>query len=103
MPLPDGRFSGVTCFTMLHHVPSPEMQDKVLSEACRVLRPGGVLAGTDSLGGGIAFKLLHIADTFVRVPPETLPDRLHAAGFEDPRVEANATTVRFSARKPATV
>jgi SAM-dependent methyltransferase len=104
MPLPDDRFSAVTCFTMLHHVPSPELQDRVLAEARRVLRPGGTFAGTDSLGGGLAFRLLHIGDTFVRVAPETLPDRLRQAGFEDPQVETagegNHTAMRFRARKP---
>jgi ubiquinone/menaquinone biosynthesis C-methylase UbiE len=104
MPLPGDRFSAVTCFTMLHHVPSPELQDRVLAEACRVLRPGGTFAGTDSLGGSLMFKLLHIGDTFVRVAPETLPDRLSRAGFEDPQVETagegNHTSMRFRARKP---
>ena len=27
MPFPDGRFSAVVCFTMLHHVPSAQLQD----------------------------------------------------------------------------
>jgi ubiquinone/menaquinone biosynthesis C-methylase UbiE len=100
MPFPDGRFSAVLCFTMLHHVPSPELQDALMAEACRVLRPGGTFAGTDSLGGGVAFTVLHVADTFVRVPPETLADRLRAAGFCDPIVETNSTSVRFRAAKP---
>ena len=34
---------------MLHHVPSPALQDRVFSEARRVLRPGGVFVATDSL------------------------------------------------------
>ena len=45
LPLEDNRFSTATNFTMLHHVPSPELQDKVLSEMCRVLRPGGMIIG----------------------------------------------------------
>jgi SAM-dependent methyltransferase len=100
MTLPHDRFSGVACFTMLHHVPSPDLQDRVLAEACRVLRPGGVFAGTDSLGGGLAFWLLHIADTFVRVAPEGLAERLDAAGFADAEVETTDASLRFVARKP---
>jgi ubiquinone/menaquinone biosynthesis C-methylase UbiE len=100
MPFEDGRFSGVACFTMLHHVPSAELQDAVLAEACRVLKPGGTFAGSDSLGGGFAFWALHIADTFMRVPPETLADRLRKAGFSDPVVETGPAIVRFLARKP---
>lgn len=108
MPFPDGNFSAVASFTMLHHVPSPELQDRLLAEACRVLRPGGTLAGTDSLGGGLAFRLLHIADTFVPLDPATLAERLTAAGFTQPQVETNGkgphsnhTAVRFRATKPA--
>src|ERR1700733_2353793 len=30
MPFDQDRFSGVVCFTMLHHVPSRELQDRLL-------------------------------------------------------------------------
>lgn len=46
MPFRDGSFSSVACFTMLHHVPSPAAQDRLLEEVHRVLRPGGVFVGT---------------------------------------------------------
>src|SRR4051794_25949093 len=49
MPFADASFSAVVCFTMLHHVPSPAQQDRLLAEAARVLRPGGAFAGTDSV------------------------------------------------------
>jgi SAM-dependent methyltransferase len=101
MPFSDGRFSAVACLTMLHHVPSPELQNRLLAEACRVLRPGGVFAGSDSLGGSFVFWLFHIADTFVRVAPEGLADRLEAAGFVEPSVNAVEFSVRFTARKPS--
>ena len=51
MPFPDGSFSTVLSFTMLHHVPSVTLQDQLLAEAWRVLRPGGVFAGTDIAPG----------------------------------------------------
>ena len=35
------RFSSVTCFHMLHHMPTPELQDRLFAEVCRVLRPCG--------------------------------------------------------------
>src|SRR5271154_2179150 len=81
MPFADGRFSGVVCFTMLHHVPSPQLQNRLLAEVSRVLRGGGVFAGTDSLGTGRAFRLLHIGDTLVPVSPDELPARLEQAGL----------------------
>jgi len=100
MPFGDDRFSGVVCFTMLHHVPSRELQDRLLGEASRVLLPGGVFAGTDSLGTGRAFKLLHIHDTLVPVSPNELPARLERAGLVEPSVDAGGRSFRFHARKP---
>jgi ubiquinone/menaquinone biosynthesis C-methylase UbiE len=101
MPFEDGRFSGVVCFTMLHHVPSPQLQDRLLAEAARVLRPGGVFAGTDSIGTDRAFKLLHVRDTLVAVAPEALPERLERAGLLEPEVERGGSSFRFRARTPA--
>lgn len=40
--LPSDEFSSVVCFTMLHHVPTPALQDRLFAEAFRVLRPGAV-------------------------------------------------------------
>jgi SAM-dependent methyltransferase len=95
-----GRFSGVVCFTMLHHVPSPELQDRLLGEVARVLRPGGVFAGTDSLGTGLAFRLLHVLDTLVPVAPDGLAARLEHAGLTGSSVERGGRSFRFCARKP---
>jgi SAM-dependent methyltransferase len=99
MPFDDGRFSAVVCFTVLHHVPSPALQDRLFAEAFRVLRPGGVFAGTDSLPN-LRFRLLHLADTMVTVDPATLPARLAAPGFAGVEVAATTRRVRFRARKP---
>jgi ubiquinone/menaquinone biosynthesis C-methylase UbiE len=49
LPWPDGSFDTVTTHTMLHHVPARHGQDQVLSEALRMLRPGGALLASDSL------------------------------------------------------
>jgi hypothetical protein len=49
----------------------------------------------------LIFWLFHIADTFVRVAPEGLADRLEAAGFVEPRVTAVESSVRFTAHKPS--
>jgi SAM-dependent methyltransferase len=103
MPLRDNGFSGVVCFTMLHHVPSPALQDELFTEAHRVLAPGGVFASSDSQPNA-RFRLLHVGDTMTVVPAATLPDRLEAAGFTDIQVEHEPKhIVRFWARKPQTV
>src|SRR5690242_1019351 len=39
LPFDDGRFAAVLCFTMLHHVPERELQDRLLAEVARVLAP----------------------------------------------------------------
>jgi SAM-dependent methyltransferase len=103
MPFADQTFSAVVCFTMLHHLPSAELQDRLFAEANRVLRPGGLFAGTDSLGNGRVFKLLHIADTLVPLSPVELPERLTRAGLDDPDVRVGGRSFRFRARKPASI
>jgi SAM-dependent methyltransferase len=100
MPFDDARFSGAACFTMLHHVPSAELQDQLFAEVFRVLRPGAIFAGTDSIGTGPVFKLIHIGDTLVPVDPDGLPGRLEAAGFAEPRVKIGGRSFKFAARKP---
>jgi len=99
MPFPESRFSAVVCFTMLHHLPSAQLQDRVFAEAKRVLRNGGVFAGTDSLGTGPLFKFLHVRDTLVPVSPDGLPERLQAAGLSEPSVQIGGRSFRFRARK----
>jgi SAM-dependent methyltransferase len=101
MPFADAQFGTVLCFTMLHHVHTPQLQDRVLAEAARVLRPGGTFAGTDSVGGSLRFKLLHIGDTLTLIEPATFPERLVAAGLIEPEVEVQGTRMRFRARRPA--
>ncbi|WP_222853445.1 class I SAM-dependent methyltransferase [Fodinicola acaciae] len=98
VPLDSAAYSGVVCFTMLHHVSPVAAQDALFAEARRLLRPGGVFAGVDSLPS-LGFRLLHIGDTMVPVSPATLPARLSAAGFSDVRVEATRSQVRFHARR----
>jgi ubiquinone/menaquinone biosynthesis C-methylase UbiE len=100
MPYDAGRFSAVLAFTMLHHITPQASQDKVFAEAARVLAPGGIFAGTDSIGTGMVFKLIHIGDTLEPMDPGTLPGRLERAGFADVSVDLGGRSMRFRARKP---
>jgi SAM-dependent methyltransferase len=86
---------------MLHHIPDAADQDRVFAEVARVLRPGGVFAGTDSVGTGWVFKLIHIGDTLLPIDPDGLPARLRAAGLDTPEVDRVDGSFRFRARKPA--
>jgi SAM-dependent methyltransferase len=99
MPFPSEAFSAVVCFTMLHHVPSPAMQDRLFAEAARVLRTGGVFAGSDSTYSAELAEF-HIGDTFVPVDPATLPLRLTQAGFSRVSVTPGDGYVTFRAEKP---
>jgi ubiquinone/menaquinone biosynthesis C-methylase UbiE len=94
MPFDDEQFSAVVSFTMLHHVPSAALQDKLLAEARRVLRDGGVFAGVDSLTN-LRFRLIHIGDTMTVVDPDTFGARLEIAGFTNPRIDKVARRFRF--------
>jgi SAM-dependent methyltransferase len=99
MSLPDDSFDGAVCFTMLHHVPSVAQQDRLLREVARILRPGGLFAGTDSLYSR-SFRLLHLFDTMVVVDPATFAARLEAAGFGEVHVDVmKPYAFRFRARK----
>ena len=79
----DNRFSGAACFTMLHHVPTIALQDRLFAEVARVLRPGAPLVASDSLGSDELAH--HEDDTYNPVDPASLPGRLAAAGFGDVR------------------
>ena len=99
MPFADGSFSGAVSFTMLHHVPSPVLQDRLLAEVYRVLKPGGVFAGSDNRWS-VGFHLIHLWDTMVIVEPETFAERLEAAGFTDASVRVAKRAFHFRARRP---
>jgi SAM-dependent methyltransferase len=101
MPFADDTFSAVVCFTMLHHIPSRVSQDQALGEAARVLRPGGVFAGSDSIGRGVLFKAIHIGDTLNLIDPDEFASRLEDAGFERPQVDTSVKSFRFRAYKRA--
>jgi SAM-dependent methyltransferase len=94
---PDGRFSGAACFTMLHHVPTVELQDKLFAEVARVLRPGSPMVASDSLASE-RLRAHHEGDTYNPVDPETLPARLRAAGFTQAEVRTNEYGWTFLAR-----
>jgi SAM-dependent methyltransferase len=98
MSFPDSVFDSAVSFTMLHHLPSAALQDRLLAEVARVLRPGGLFAGTDSLDSRM-FRMLHVFDTLTPVKPDTFSERLSAAGFEDIQVDVNPYAFRFRARK----
>jgi len=99
LPFPAASFSAVVCFTMLHHLPGGGAQDELFAEAARVLRPGGVLAGSDSQPS-LRWRLIHLGDICTPVDPGTLPGRLARAGFPQARVHATGGRLFFAAHLP---
>jgi SAM-dependent methyltransferase len=99
MPFTDSEFSGAVSFTMLHHVASRELQDQVLREVFRVLRPGGFFVGSDTRQS-LLMRLIHIGDTLVPVDPDTFGTRLESAGFEVHAIEKGNEAFRFCVKRP---
>jgi len=98
MPFEGGAFATVVCCTMLHHVPTEAAQDALLGESYRVLRRGGVMAGSDSRPS-FRLRLFHTFDTYNTIDPLRFAPRLGAVGFGDVDVEAIEENYRFRATK----
>ncbi len=96
---PDRSFDSVGSFTMLHHVPTLALQNKILAEAFRVLRPGGVLIGSDSLASN-GLHHFHEGDTYNPIEPGTLLSRLQTIGFGKLTIMVD-DILKFVAHKPA--
>ncbi len=98
MDFGDASFDAVGSFTMLHHVPTTALQNQLLSEVLRVLRPGGTLIGSDSLPS-TEFHDFHQGDIYNPIEPGTLFARLQTLGFEKITVRVD-DVVTFIAHKP---
>lgn len=88
MPFADGRFSGAISFTMLHHVPTAELQDALFADVARVLAPGATFVISDSVASD-DLAAFHEGDTYNPVDPATAEARLLAAGFTTAEVRSN--------------
>jgi len=99
LPFASDRFSSATCFSVMHHVPTAESQDRVLAEVLRVLRPGAGFFATDARDTPL-LRQAHHDDTFVPLPTDTLVERLERIGFVDVKLELTEYELRLSAVKP---
>lgn len=96
--LPSDRFTTATCFSMLHHMPEPQMQDDLFAEVHRMLHAGGRFFGTDAIDHEV-IREFHVDDIFVPVDPATLGARIEAAGFVTTDISSTDYEVRFKATK----
>lgn len=98
MQFADASFDSCAAFTMLHHIPTTAQQDAVLFEVFRVLRPGGVFVGSDSLASD-GLHAFHVEDTYNPVEPSSFFTRLRMAGFGRVLLDAD-DHLEFLAVKP---
>ena len=100
MPMEANQFDTIVCCTMLHHVPTVELQDTILREAHRVLKPGGTFTGSDSKTD-LRFRIFHLFDIHNPVDVDGFEDRLLAAGFAEASVVSLNGRFVFRASKAA--
>ena len=95
--LPSASFDSVASFTMLHHLPTQAMQLAVLNEAFRLLKPGGVLIGSDSMAS-TELHDFHEGDTYNPIDPARLLVYLQASGYQRITLQVGEGML-FTARK----
>jgi len=96
LPFAVGTFSSAIAILMLHHLKSPELQDRAFAEIFRVLRPGAVFLAFDIPNGWI-HRVAHIQSTFVPVDPATANGRLMSAGFSKVALDSRSGAFRIRA------
>jgi SAM-dependent methyltransferase len=98
--LPENSFSAAACFSILHHMPSAVLQDRLFEEIYRVLRPGGIFVGQESLDLE-PIRAGHADDVFTPVDPDELAHRLASVGFRAIRTDILGFHFRFVSQKPS--
>jgi len=91
-------FDSVGSFTMLHHVPTFQGQQRLLGEVFRVLKPGGTFLGSDSLSSNDLHHF-HEGDDYNPVDPASFLVRLQSVGFDQLTIMVD-WGLKFVARKP---
>lgn len=97
LPFAPQAFSSAAAFVMLHHLDGPARQRGMLDEVRRVLRPGGLFVGCDTVWT-LGLWLFHLGDVFAPVSPDRMASALGAAGFVDVSVSTAGRYLRWRAR-----
>lgn len=88
LPFAGAAFSAVVAIAMLHHVAGVDRQQRLFSEARRVLRTGGIFVAVD-VRPTLFLRLFHLGDVFSPLPVRDARRRLGDAGFTDIRIRVN--------------
>jgi len=109
LPYLDGYFHAVTCVYLFHELPAAVRQ-RVIEEAYRVVRPGGVFAICDSIQMSDSPEMAPLMESFTTMfhepyyrhyTTDDLEARLKQAGFMDISTESHFMSKCWFARKPA--
>jgi SAM-dependent methyltransferase len=99
LPFADQSFSSAVAVLVLHHLKSPELQDRAFVEAFRVLHPGGIFLALEITESWI-HHVGHIGSTYTPVPPGSAFARLSKAGFSQISVDFRPGVFRIAATRP---
>lgn len=99
LPFSAETFSAATAILMLHHLKTPEQQERAFAEIFRVLRPGGVFLAME-IQNSWANRVGHIQSTFVPLAPEDASERLRRAGFAQIAYSTKGSAYRLRALRP---
>jgi len=91
----DAVCSGCNSFDVL----TDEERNALFGNVARLLRPGGIFVGQDSLDLE-PIRAAHDDDTFTPVDPDQMKDRLAAAGFGATKTDVVGFHFRFVSQKP---
>ncbi len=92
MPFENAAYDRVLSLLVLHHIPDGP---KAISEMCRVVRPGGIVAGSvwDTYGGFPLFRMFW--DTVAAIDPGA--EKARTGGYFRPLAQAGELTAAFEA------
>lgn len=100
MPFRSETFSSVIAIMVLHHVWPLEAQQRVIAEAFRVLRPGGVFIGLDARPEAFGSRIVHYGDRILPVDRSLLSAYCADVGFGRLHTDDRGRKFRFRATRP---
>ena len=102
LPFASESFSSAIAVLMIHHLKTPELQDRAFGEIHRVLRPGGVFIAFE-IPNGWFHRIEHFKSTFVPIDPSTVARRLATVGFSHVTVGSRSAGFRIRAFRESQV
>jgi ubiquinone/menaquinone biosynthesis C-methylase UbiE len=99
LPFVSETFSSALAILVLHHLKSKQLQDQMMAEAFRVLRPGGVFIAFEITDSWF-HRVSHFRSTFTPVAPSSVFPRLSGAGFSKIALDLRKGAFRITAVRP---